>query len=136
MRRPSTLVYGYLSVLFMLGVVVQVFLAGLGIFGAESFDAHKDFGGILHGVTALILLAAIFGPRTRMDIGLSFGLLVLTTVQLSLVGDSIREDAPGVAALHPVFALFVLGLAGVMAWRVLGRGTAGPAPGPPATAGS
>jgi hypothetical protein len=31
-----------LGILFNVGVVVQFFLAGLGIFGAESFAAHKD----------------------------------------------------------------------------------------------
>jgi hypothetical membrane protein len=131
MRRNLTLAYGWLAALFVLAVIVQVFLAGLGIFGAKTFNPHKDFGWILHTTTIVIFLLSIAGPRTARDMGLAFGLFVLTTVQVSLVGDSIREDAPGVAALHPVLALFVLGLAALIAWQTLGRparpvATAGP----------
>jgi Family of unknown function (DUF6220) len=135
MRRASTLTYGYLAALFVLAVILQVFLAGLGIFGAKSFSAHKDFGWILHTTTIVLFLLSIAGPRTRADMGMAFGLFALCTVQVSIVGDSVREDAPGVAALHPVLALFILGLAGWIAWRTLGRSAAGPGPRAPATAG-
>jgi hypothetical protein len=117
MRAQITRVYGWLAVLWAALVVVQVFLAGLGIFGAESYDAHKAFGSILHGVTALILLLAIAGPRTRRDIGMSLGLFILVTIQISLV--SARDDAPGLAALHPVLALFAMGLAAHIGMHVL-----------------
>ena len=40
---------------------------------------------------------------------MGFGLLALMTIQIVLVGA--RDDTPGLAALHPVLALFVLGLA-------------------------
>jgi hypothetical protein len=134
MRRNLTLAYGVLAALFVLAVVVQVFFAGLGIFGAKSFSTHKDFGWMLHTLTLVIFLLSIAGPRTRTDMGLAFGLVVLTTIQVSLAGKSVREDTPGLAALHPVLALFILGLAGVMAWRVLGPGRAAPAPPASATA--
>jgi hypothetical protein len=45
------------------------------------------------------------------------GLVVLVTVQIGLVGA--RDDAPGLAALHPVLALFALGLAVHMGIHVL-----------------
>jgi hypothetical protein len=109
MRAQITRVYGWLALLWAALVIVQVFLAGLGIFGAESFDAHKAFGNILHALTALILFLAIAGPRTRRDIGMSAGLFILVTIQIGLV--SARDDAPGLAALHPVLALFAMGLA-------------------------
>ena len=109
MRAQITRVYGWLAVLWAALVIVQVFLAGLGIFGAESFDAHKAFGNVLHALTALILLLAIAGPRTGRDIGMSAALFILVTIQIGLV--SARDDAPGLAALHPVLALFAMGLA-------------------------
>ena len=37
------------------------------------------------------------------------GLFILVTIQIGLV--SARDDAPGLAALHPVLALFAMGLA-------------------------
>ena len=85
MRAQITRVYGWLALLWAALVIVQVFLAGLGIFGAESFDAHKAFGNILHALTALILLLAIAGPRTGRDIGMSAALFILVTIQIGLV---------------------------------------------------
>ena len=112
-----TRVYGWLAVLWAGLVIVQVFLAGLGIFGAESFDAHKAFGNALHALTAVILLLAIAGPRTRRDIGMALGLFILVTIQIGLV--SARDDAPGLAALHPVLALVAMGLAAHIGMHVL-----------------
>ena len=109
MRSGATTAYYALGLLIAIGVVVQVFLAGLGIFGAESFEAHKTSGWIIHTVAIVLFLLALLGPRTGRAIGMGFGLLLLMTIQIYLV--EAREDAPYVAALHPVFALLVLGLA-------------------------
>jgi uncharacterized membrane protein len=109
MRATVTKVYYALALLIAAGVVVQVFLAGLGIFGAEPFSAHETFGWILHTAAIVLFLLGLLGPRTGRAIGLSFGLLALMTVQIMLVGA--RDDTPGLAALHPVLALFVMGLA-------------------------
>ena len=128
MRKALTLAYYWLALLIAIGIIVQVFLAGLGIFGAESFDAHEEFGGILHGLTILVFLLAIAGPRTARTIGMGFGLAVLVTIQIALVGA--RDDAPGVAALHPVLALFALGLAFHIGMPALNRGRGASAPRP------
>ena len=34
---------------FVLGIFVQVYLAGRGVFGASSFSAHRTFGNIIGG---------------------------------------------------------------------------------------
>jgi hypothetical protein len=117
MRDRVTTVYGVLALLWAAAVVLQVFFAGLGIFGASSYKTHTDFGGILHGFTALLLVLAIVGPRTGRDIGMAAALVILVTVQIGLVGA--RDDAPGLAALHPVLALLALGLAVHMGLDVL-----------------
>ena len=108
MRRAATTGYQGLALLIGIGGIVQVFLAGLGIFGAESFSAHEGFGWALHTVAIAVFLLALVGPRGRA-IGMGFGLLALMTIQILLVGT--RADTPGLAALHPVLALFVIGLA-------------------------
>jgi hypothetical protein len=128
MRRGVTTVYRWLALLIAIGVVVQVFLAGLGIFGAESFAAHEGFGWTLHTAAILLFLLALIGPRTGRDIGQSFGLLALMTVQILLV--TTRDDAPGLAALHPVLALFVLGLAFHIGMPAISRPRAASAPRP------
>ena len=125
MRDRVTIAYGALALLFAAAVVLQVFFAGLGIFGASSFKTHADFGGLLHGVTALLLLLAILGPRTPRDIGMAVGLVVLVTVQIALV--DARDSAPGLAALHPVLALAILGLAVHMGVHALRGRRAAPA---------
>src|SRR3954469_20794179 len=127
MRERITTLYGALAMLWALAVVVQVFLAGLGIFGASSFDAHESFGFTLHAILVLLVILAIAGPRTGRDIGMAVGLLVLVSIQIALVGS--RDSAPGLAALHPVLALAAMGLAVHMGMHVLrgGRRVPGPA---------
>jgi Family of unknown function (DUF6220) len=128
MRNALTLAYHWLALLIAVGIVVQVFLAGLGIFGAESFEAHKNFGFILHLLSILVFLLAIAGPRTRRTIGMGFGLALLVTIQISLV--DARDDAPGLAALHPVLALFALGLAFHIGMPAISRRRGASAPRP------
>jgi hypothetical protein len=109
MRNGVTTAYYWLALLIAVAIVVQVFLAGVGVFGANSFDAHESFGWMIHSAAILLFILALIGPRTRRAIGMSFGLLALMTIQIELVGA--RDDEPYVAAFHPVLALFVLGLA-------------------------
>ena len=105
MRRAGQSAYLVIAWLFLAVVIVQFFLAGLGVFGAESFEAHRDFGGAFHLLALLLLVLAIFVRRNRTDIILSVVLFVIVTVQFSL--PEARDDAPGVAALHVVNALFI-----------------------------
>ena len=63
---------------------VQFFLAGLGVFGAESFEAHKDFAGGFHLFALLLVILALLVRRNRVDLILVITLFVLTTIQFSL----------------------------------------------------
>jgi hypothetical protein len=126
MRAGATTAYHGLALLIAIGIVVQVFLAGLGIFGAESFSAHEGFGWTLHTAAIVVFLLALLGPRTGRAIGLGFGFLALMTIQIMLVGA--RDDTPGLAALHPVLALFVLGLAVYIGMPLVSRRRAASAP--------
>jgi hypothetical protein len=104
----------WLTAVFIVGVLVQVYLAGRGIFGVSNFDAHKEVGNAIHGVSALILIATLFGTdmRNRTDVGLALALLVLTTIQMAIGS----RDHPDVAAFHPVNAFLIMGAAaGILA---------------------
>jgi hypothetical membrane protein len=105
MRRAGQSAYLVIAWLFLVAVIVQFFLAGLGVFGAKTFEAHRDFGGAFHLIALLLLLLAILVRRDRTDIILSLVLFVIVTVQFSL--PNAVDDAPGVAALHVVNALFI-----------------------------
>ncbi|HYX10620.1 MAG TPA: DUF6220 domain-containing protein, partial [Candidatus Acidoferrum sp.] len=85
-----------------------VALANLG--GSGDFSAHIEFGYVWVGLASLALvLTAIAARRPRRDVGIAVGLLVLYIVQTML--PNARTSAPWVAALHPVNALFLFGLA-------------------------
>ena len=74
-----------------------------------------------------MFLFALAGPRTGRDIGMSFALLVLATIQIML--PELRDDAPVLAAFHPLLALAIGGLAHAIGRRYIGgRGDASPAP--------
>ncbi len=101
--------------LFLLGILVQFYLAGRGVFRAsENFEAHEALGWMLHTATfvILILTVAIKDLRNRVDIGLAVALFVLATIQ----GLIATYETPGLGALHPVNALLVTGAAaGILA---------------------
>ena len=53
-----------LLVLLALGcVIVQVYLAGRGAFGASSYDAHKNLGHVLEPVALVLIIATVAIPR-------------------------------------------------------------------------
>jgi uncharacterized protein DUF6220 len=104
--------------LFAACIVVQVFLAGMGVFdGPERFETHRDFGYLFGWLTLVMLIIAAVGRLGRVLIGLS----ALTLLQFFLQSVFIlfREDLPAVAALHPVNGMLLLVVSlviGRMAW--------------------
>ena len=106
MRKIVSALHGGLAWIVVAAVVAQFFFAGLGIFGAASYQAHRITGTLI-GVAALVLLLlALGGWLGKARIGFSALLLVLTIIQMLLV----RGPAL-LAALHPVNALLILGVA-------------------------
>lgn len=98
----------YLAVawLFLASVVVQVFLAGLALFAAETFELHGVFGfTAVHLLSLLLIPLAALAKSGRRNIWLAVGLFVVMSVQVSLPG--LRTTLPLAAALHPVNALLI-----------------------------
>jgi hypothetical protein len=108
------------AALFVVAIVVQVFLAGAALAnlgGSGDFSAHIEFGYLWVGLASLaVVLTAIAARRPRRDIGIALGLLLLYIVQTML--PNARASAPWLAALHPVNALFLFGLAAWYARRM------------------
>ncbi|KRT62630.1 MAG: hypothetical protein XU10_C0023G0008 [Chloroflexi bacterium CSP1-4] len=102
--------------LFVAGVVGQVFLAGLGVFGvpAGDFSTHRGFGYLVGWLTLVILVLAIAGRLPRRVIGLAVLLLILFALQSVFV--AIRDEYPAVAALHPLNGFLIL-LVGIVIAR-------------------
>ena len=125
--------YGFVGAvwLFVACSVVQVFLAGLGVFGLppNDFTAHRDWGYTFGYLVLIILILALVGRLPRRQVGMSVLLLVLSFLQSIFV--AIRADYPTVAALHPLngfLILFVAIILGRDGWRLVQAERAAPPP--------
>jgi Family of unknown function (DUF6220) len=104
--------YGF-AVTYLLGVVAQFFLAGLGVFGTTSYDAHRALGFIL-GLLAVVLLGLAVGAKLPRPLsGLALLLVLLNILQIVLIQIDIGE----IRALHLVNALAIALVANMLAQR-------------------
>ena len=107
-------VYLVLAWAFVVGVVVQVFFIGLGLFaGSENVELHVTLGWILHLVPLLILAAAALARAGRRRILEAAALAAVVFVVPILA--TMRDGTPILAALHPVGAILAFWLAIVVA---------------------
>jgi peptidoglycan/LPS O-acetylase OafA/YrhL len=118
-------VYRWIALVIAAGVIVQFFLAGVGVFGAGSYEAHIQLGWTLHGLAMVGFVAALIRPRTARAMLGSGALVVALTIQVSLPG--LREDAPWLAAFHPLLALAILYLAAKIGMPAVQRAEVRPA---------
>jgi uncharacterized protein DUF6220 len=98
---------------FVAGVVVQVFLAGLGVFESSSkFGTHAGWGFLLGLLTIpLAILGGIGAGRRQALYGAAlFGMFALQSILITF-----RDSTPAVAALHPVNGFAILLVSIVMA---------------------
>jgi hypothetical protein len=131
LRQSATAGYRWLTLLFFVAVVVQFFLAGLGVFDIEpghvlnnqtSLDPHRALGSLLILVAiVLILLVAVARP-TRVVVVPYLALLVVTILQM--VFAEIGGKAGG--GLHGLNACLVFGLAGYLGHRAFRREVTAP----------
>lgn len=107
--------------IYVAGILFQVFLAGIGLFGAaKDFEPHIGLGWILHLVPILLLIVAAVARVGSRLLWWTGALLVVQFVQPILA--TLRDDVPLLAAFHPVLALVIFWLAltiGVKAWRLV-----------------
>jgi hypothetical protein len=128
MRSVARSVHLVLAWLLVAGLVVQIFLAGLGVFrDPASFATHRDFGYMLELLPLILLVVGFIAGLGRRAALLAAGIFGLFLLQSVFVG--LRADAPDVAALHPVNGFLITLLAIVLArdaW--VGRRAASEAP--------
>jgi hypothetical protein len=123
-RRGAVAVLRYYVPLFIVAVIVQIFLAGEGIFGIKggpelddqkTLDPHRALGYILAEPAALILLVlallAWFPDRRMRWISIALPFLIFLQDPLSWGG---RWSG----AFHPLNAILVLALLGWLARRL------------------
>jgi hypothetical protein len=99
--RIARLVYPWIAWLFVACVVVQFFLAGLGVFaGVTNFELHRNWGYTFGYLLILLVAAALIGRMPRTAWTAPLGVMVLFALQSVLV--ALRGDYPVIAALHPL----------------------------------
>jgi len=130
-RRGAWVGLRYVTTIFFLGVIVQFFLVGIGLFGmkdgatidnAKSLDPHRAFGFILAdgGAILMLVLVLLAWPTPRRLLGLWILLAVLAFVQPVLADFHHKW----VGMFHPVNALLLFGLSGYLgryAWTTRKR---------------
>jgi Family of unknown function (DUF6220) len=109
--RMARLAHAWLAWLFLIALVVQVFLAGLGVFeSAARFTTHRDVGYVLSLLPIVLAVLAAVGRLGRRQIGLAV-VIFLPFILQSVFVAAWRGGMPAVAALHPVNGFLILVLA-------------------------
>jgi hypothetical protein len=112
--RWTYVVFAWLT---LAAVVVQFFLAGLGVFaGANTFQTHVAFGWAILLVMLIALVPAFTAQLPWRTIGLTAFLPVLVYLQTVLI-QLWHAGLSGIAALHVVNGLAIFSLAGFLALR-------------------
>lgn len=115
-REKLDRAYALLMAAFVIAVLVQVFLAGVGTFGdhttsgvahASSFDAHRDLGTAL-GFVAVVLFAVALAARAGRSTVVGALLLALATLvaQPALAGSG--DNHKWVGGLHAFDGMLIL----------------------------
>ena len=120
-RRVTRSILRYAYPVYVFAIVLQVYFAGEGIFGAgdssiedaNSLNLHRDFGWFISQPFALLLLIVTllaWLPNKR------FRTLSILAPILLIVQSILPAAGRWVAALHPVNAFVLLGLMGYLTW--------------------
>jgi hypothetical protein len=116
-----------LAWLFVILIPIQFYLAGHGAFEyhntaakarTDAWGAHAGVGDLMLLISLLALLVALAGRLPRRLLIFAGALFVFMVIQLLLAvafGDN--TSTRWIAALHPVNALIVTGLGGMLAVR-------------------
>ncbi|SMC61104.1 DUF6220 domain-containing protein [Rhizobium sp. RU36D] len=119
MSASSKSLYGpapLIAASIIAGIMVQVFLAGLALFGGPTdWGMHGLFGGVLSlPILALAALSLLPAGALFRQPALMLVLLYITQVMLVVLGQDL--SLPWLSALHPANALVML-LVTVESWR-------------------
>jgi hypothetical protein len=124
LRRGASAGYRWLLLLFLVAGVVQIFLAGLGVFhlhaygldapaGDSALDPHRTLGFTMSGIAVLILVVALVA-RLGARLVVLAAVLVLQTAFLQSLLVTLGDDSPVWGGLHALDGLLAMGVAGYL----------------------
>lgn len=105
------------AVAYVIGILIQVLLAGAAVFEMTDFVSHAGLGWMLGSAPLLIIPLAILARSGSGTILLTIALALDAAIQPELA--LARKDAPLVAALHPLNAMLLFTLAVLIAVRAV-----------------
>ncbi len=120
--RLSRCAYTAVTWLFIAGILTQVFLIGLSLLGGRpSWQTHIGLG---HGlaIAPLFMVVLAYAGRLPRPMKPFTWLVLVIYVLLADVVIFLRGSVPIIAALHPVLAVLLFGVAGylaIRAWRLM-----------------
>ena len=133
MRSIARNLHVVVTFLLVAALVVQVWLAGRGVFESPTvFITHRDVGYMLSLFPIVLLVLGLLGGmgrRPAIMAALIFGLLILQSVFVVM-----RTSNPAIAALHPVNGFLILLVALVLlrgSWAMRNATTLAPTAAPP-----
>ena len=120
-RRGAAAGYRWLLLLFLVAGVVQIFLAGLGVFhlhayglddpaGDAALDPHRTLGFTMGGIAILILVLALVARPGARRVVLA-AVLVLQTVVLQSLFAGLGDDSPVWGGLHALDGFLAIAVA-------------------------
>jgi Family of unknown function (DUF6220) len=114
MRPIARQLHAVIAWIFVAALVVQVWLAGRGVFESPTvFATHRDVGYTLSIFPIVLLVLGLLGGmgrRVAILAAVIFGLFILQSVLVVM-----RESSPAVAAFHPANGFLIVLLAVVLA---------------------
>jgi hypothetical protein len=124
LRRGASAGYRWLLLLFLVAGVVQIFLAGLGVFhlhayglddpaGDSALDPHRTLGFAMGGIALLILVLALVARPGARQVVLA-AVLVLQTVVLQSLLAGLGDDSPVWGGLHALDGVLAIAVAGYL----------------------
>jgi hypothetical protein len=140
MTRAFRSIWALLTWLVVIMIPVQFYLAGQGAFAfhdaaasarEDAWGAHAIFGTLIGLAVLLALLSGLAARLPRRLLGLTGLLFVLMLVQMVLAGFGDSSSTRWLAAVHPVNALILTGVAIMLVIRsraYLPRALGGTAP--------
>jgi hypothetical protein len=120
-RAAADRVFMWGWLLFLVAGLVQIFLAGIGVFDlngqkvedASSLDPHRTLGFALGGLSVVLLILAVVARVDTRTMVVSLVVALLAFLVQSLLA-SAGQDTPFFGGLHALDGLAILGLAGYL----------------------
>lgn len=107
MRKIASTVHFGLGVVILIGIIVEFYFAGMGVFSAISFMIHRTAGVILLAGSLLLVLSAFLGKIGAKSIGYTILLFLLLFIQPLLL----QIHQPFLKALHLINGLAITAVA-------------------------